>query len=113
MSAPNPLEELCDLLAAERDLLLAGRFAELSELHDRKIGLAEALKLHSPTPKSLDAVLARASANQRLMEAASAGTRAAIRRLGELSRLESGQAVYGSNGSPVASVPAPRVLRRL
>ena len=110
---PDAARELHALLEHERACLLAGRFDDLADLQARKLGLADSLARQRPPARALAALSDRAAANQRLMAAAGLGLKAAMRRLGELSRLDSGQGLYGKHGARQEQTSAPRVLRRL
>lgn len=92
----DPIEELALVLGRIRSAVLAGDF-HLLETYEQQV---EALRpgLTGADPARLEPLVAQASANQRLLLAASRGVRSAQRRLAELSRAMEGFQTYDPGG---------------
>lgn len=87
------------LAEAERAALLSGRFAELAGLVRDKQVLADGLAgATGASPDALKAVLARLRANQRLIESALGGIRAARQRLAAVRAIAEGTTAYTAEG---------------
>ncbi|WP_151719062.1 hypothetical protein [Gemmobacter serpentinus] len=106
------LEDLGRVLARIRSAVLAGDFHLLAGLEEE----LEALRpdLRGMEPARLAPLLAQASANQRLLAAASRGVRAAQRRLAELARAMEGFQTYDAAGHlQPGGAKAIRLRRRI
>lgn len=97
--ANDPIGAIERLAKAERSALLSGRFAELPALLREKQALAHGLPgaAHA-SPDALIAVLARLRANQRLIESALGGIRAARQRLAAVRAIAEGTTAYTAEG---------------
>jgi hypothetical protein len=97
--ANDPIGAIERLAEAERSALLSGRFAALPALLVEKQALAQALSGAARTsPDALIPVLERFRANQRLIESALAGIRAAHQRLAAVRAIAEGTTAYTAEG---------------
>ena len=102
---------LAALLDDERAAILTGDYAALGPLSPRKARLTEALARAPVRRRAYDMLMARTVANQRLLEAAAAGFRAAQRTDGAPDATP-GFAAYGSDGARARLMPGPSALVR-
>ncbi|QIE40882.1 hypothetical protein G5B39_02245 [Rhodobacteraceae bacterium SC52] len=109
----DPLTLLEVNLERERTSLLAGRFEALEELNLEKMSLATSLPGGESDTARVERILARSRSNQRLAEAAGEGLKAAMRRLGEVERLDGGTGHYSSCGARTKTPNVSRTLRRV
>ncbi|MGZ9812575.1 hypothetical protein ACXN5S_19095 [Pseudoroseicyclus sp. H15] len=86
------------LLSEERQCILAGDFAALSDIGLRKAALFEELR-HSADAAALRRIGTQLKRNQRLLAAAISGVREAERRVGLLHQAESDFSTYSENGT--------------
>ena len=93
------LDELDDLLDAERAALLAGKLDDVGRLFDRKARLMDALSEAEMNtaidPGQLRDKIVR---NQELLESASQGIRSVARRLAAIRRVRESLETYDSRG---------------
>ena len=93
------LDELNDLLDAERTALLDGRLDDVGRLHDRKARLVEALSDAEANSSSVPGPLRdKIVRNQDLLESASQGIRSVARRLAAIRRVRESLDTYDSRG---------------
>lgn len=111
--SPDPYTELEEVLDRERSCLLGGDYDALDSLNQRKEALLARLDRHPDSPRGAERIQARARDNQRLASAAAAGLGAAIRRIGEVQRLDRGTGLYDDSGARVRTQQAGRTLRRV
>jgi len=108
----SDVDALAALLAAERRLILEGRYGQLEALQDDKDRLAARLGTAEAS-----AALARlhdlAGSNLALLSAAREGLAAAHARLRELARLERGETGYDRHGTRADGTAGPRTSRRV
>jgi len=110
---PSDQQALARVLGDERDCLRAGAFGQLSGLADRKLALIERVTACGSQLRGLRALRTMAVENQRLIEAALQGVRAAQNRLKSVRDAETGMTAYTSEGQSVRlPVSAATVERR-
>ena len=102
MSAADDLE---DLLAKERQIILEGRIQELQTLGIQKLVLLSAVRSGANTPaEQLDRLMTIAQRNASLLSASGRGIKAAIKQITDAKSQEQ-QAFYGPNGKRKAMLP--------
>ena len=93
------IDELDELLDAERRALLAGNLDELSRLYDNKEKLVASLNaLDWIEAEHLAGLQKKMSHNQRLLTSAMEGIRAVADRMAELRRLRQSLSTYDRDG---------------
>lgn len=104
---------LSDLLEVERQALLGGDYAALSEIAERKAPLMEAFAAARPGRDALDRIGAKLRRNQALLQAAMGGLRAAAERMKAVEEVQGGLSTYDCQGqkSDLAG-PAPAIERK-
>jgi hypothetical protein len=109
--------EILNLLGRERDLLLAGRFADLARAAETRDAQLERLQAaDAATLAALEAPMAAlreaAARNAGLLRAALDGAAAARRRLAALRDAAAPLASYDASGAPVQHGSGPGLARR-
>ncbi len=109
--------EILGLLGRERDLLLAGRFADLARVAETRDAQLQRLESADPAAlQTLDTAMAAlreaAARNAGLLRAAMEGAAAARRRLAALRDAAAPLASYDASGAPVQHGGGPALARR-
>jgi flagellar biosynthesis/type III secretory pathway chaperone len=105
--------EIETLLEAERNALLLGDFAALSDLLARKQALVAELAASGVGASALRRLRAMAERNATLLEASMRGLRGASRRLSEIRRANGPLYTYGQDGAQqTLGTPAGSFERR-
>lgn len=104
------IDELGDLLDAERVHLLAGDFDRLERLAEQKEGLIERLSARDGDAPARDAALGplreKLRRNSALLKSAEDGVRAVRARLRDMAEVEASLTTYSATGERKAFAPA-------
>lgn len=94
------IDELDDLLEAERAALLVGDLEKVSRLYERKAGLIDRLAtLEHREADALKALNGKVVRNQELLDQAAAGIRKVARRLGAMRQVRTSLDTYDERGT--------------
>lgn len=93
------IEKIEELLEDERTALLSGDLAALDGIAQRKEALLEDLAWARPASDALKSLRRKAERNAELLEAATKGLRAAMRRVAEIRRANGPLRTYGQDGA--------------
>ena len=107
MSELTTIQQLDDLLRAERAALLDGDFDKIAELLDLKESLTQDLNQEAITPADLAPLRDGMHRNQELFDHALAGIRNVAARLGDLNRIRKSMDTYDAYGRRT-TIDAPK-----